>query len=80
MFLRVRRLLPPLLFMIIVTTVFVGAWAPDTMRRFLADTPFALLGGMNWWLVFRHTDYFEAIGRPPYCNTHGRWGLKLSFI
>jgi peptidoglycan/LPS O-acetylase OafA/YrhL len=20
---------------------------------------------MNWWLVFRHTDYFEAIGRPP---------------
>ena len=31
---RIRRLVPPLLFMIIVTTVIVGAWAPDTMRRF----------------------------------------------
>lgn len=76
---RVRRLLPPLLFMIIVTTVFVGAWAPDTMRRFLADTPFALLGGMNWWLVFRHTDYFEAIGRPPLLQHTWSLGVEAQF-
>ena len=62
---RIRRLLPPLVFMIITTVIFVGLWAPDTMRRLLGDTPFALFGGMNWWLVFRQTDYFEAIGRPP---------------
>ena len=76
---RVRRLLPPLLFMIIATTVFVGAWAPDTMRRFLADTPFALLGGMNWWLVFRHTDYFEAIGRPPLLQHTWSLGVEAQF-
>ncbi len=76
---RVRRLLPPLLFMIILTTVFVGAWAPDTMRRFLADTPFALLGGMNWWLVFRHTDYFEAIGRPPLLQHTWSLGVEAQF-
>jgi peptidoglycan/LPS O-acetylase OafA/YrhL len=76
---RIRRLLPPLLFMIIVTTVFVGAWAPDTMRRFLADTPFALLGGMNWWLVFRHTDYFEAIGRPPLLQHTWSLGVEAQF-
>ena len=76
---RIRRLLPPLLFMIILTTVFVGAWAPDTMRRFLADTPFALLGGMNWWLVFRHTDYFEAIGRPPLLQHTWSLGVEAQF-
>lgn len=62
---RARRLLPPLVFMVVVTLTFISLWAPDTTKRFLTDTPFALFGGMNWWLVFRDLDYFEAIGRPP---------------
>jgi peptidoglycan/LPS O-acetylase OafA/YrhL len=62
---RVRRLLPPLLFMIFGTAIFVGVWAPETSRRLVTDAPFSIFGGMNWWLVFRETDYFEAIGRPP---------------
>ena len=62
---RARRLLPPLLFMIFGTAIFVGIWAPETTRRLLSDAPFSIFGGMNWWLVFRETDYFEAIGRPP---------------
>lgn len=62
---RMRRLLPPLLFMIFGTALFVGVWAPETSRRLASDAPFSIFGGMNWWLVFRHTDYFEAIGRPP---------------
>lgn len=62
---RARRLLPPLVFMVVVTLIFISLWAPDTTKRFLTDTPFALFGGMNWWLVFRDLDYFEAIGRPP---------------
>ena len=62
---RVRRLLPALAFMLITTAIAVGIWAPDTIKRFLIDTPFALTGSMNWWLVGHHLDYFEAIGRPP---------------
>jgi peptidoglycan/LPS O-acetylase OafA/YrhL len=62
---RLRRLLPALLFMIITTAITVGIWAPDTIKRFLIDTPFALTGTMNWWLVGRELDYFESIGRPP---------------
>ena len=62
---RMRRLLPPLLLMIFGTAIFVGVWAPETSRRLVSDAPFSIFGGMNWWLVFRHTDYFEAIGRPP---------------
>jgi peptidoglycan/LPS O-acetylase OafA/YrhL len=76
---RIRRLLPPLVFMIITTTIFVGFWAPDTMRRFLGDAPFALFGGMNWWLVFRETDYFETIGRPPLLQHTWSLGVEAQF-
>ena len=62
---RIRRLLPPLLFMLVVTSIVVGLWAPDTTKKFLTDAPFSLFGGMNWWLVFNHQDYFESSGRPP---------------
>ena len=62
---RARRLLPPLVFMIVVTAFYISIWAQDSVRRFLTDTPFSLSGAMNWWLVFKEQDYFEAIGRPP---------------
>ena len=62
---RIRRLLPPLLFMLIVTSIVVGLWAPDTTKKFLTDAPFSIFGGMNWWLVFNQQDYFESSGRPP---------------
>jgi peptidoglycan/LPS O-acetylase OafA/YrhL len=61
---RIRRLLPPLVFMIVTTSIFVGLWAPDTTKKFLRDTPFSLTGVMNWWLVFNQQDYFAASGRP----------------
>lgn len=62
---RARRLLPALLFTIITTTIAIGIWAPDTIKRFVTDMPFALSGTMNWWLVAKEQDYFESIGRPP---------------
>ncbi len=76
---RFRRLIPPLLFMIFVTTIIVGFWAPDTMRRFLIDTPFAIFGAMNWWLIFRETDYFEAIGRPALLQHTWSLGVEAQF-
>jgi peptidoglycan/LPS O-acetylase OafA/YrhL len=62
---RLRRLLPALLFMLTTTVIAVGIWAPDTLTRLLVDTPFALTGTINWWLVANEQDYFESIGRPP---------------
>ena len=62
---RARRLLPALIFTVTTTTIAIGIWAPDTIKRLLTDMPFALTGTMNWWLVARHQDYFESIGRPP---------------
>ena len=51
--------------MLVTTTIAIGIWAPDTIKRLVTDIPFSLTGVMNWWLVFRQQDYFEAIGRPP---------------
>ena len=62
---RARRLLPPMVFMIVVTAFYISIWAQDSVKRFLTDTPFSLTGAMNWWLVVKEQDYFEAIGRPP---------------
>jgi peptidoglycan/LPS O-acetylase OafA/YrhL len=65
--------------MIITTTLFIGVWAPDTIKRLLTDTPFSLAGLMNWWLVFRHQDYFEAIGRPPLLQHTWSLGVEAQF-
>ena len=62
---RARRLLPALIFTVTTTTIAIGIWAPDTIKRLLTDMPFSLTGTMNWRLVARHQDYFESIGRPP---------------
>ena len=76
---RIRRLFPPLVFMIFVTILYIGIWAPETMRRFVSDSPFALFGGMNWWLVFRHTDYFDTISRPPLLQHTWSLGVEAQF-
>ena len=76
---RVRRLFPPLIFMILATSIYVGIWAPDTVRRFVSDAPFSLFGAMNWWLVFRHTDYFDSIARPPLLQHTWSLGVEAQF-
>jgi peptidoglycan/LPS O-acetylase OafA/YrhL len=65
--------------MIFATIIYIGIWAPETMRRFVTDSPFALLGGMNWWLVFRHTDYFDSIARPPLLQHTWSLGVEAQF-
>ena len=62
---RVRRLLPALVAMVVFTTLFIGVYAPETVRRFISDLPYVFTGTMNWALVNRQQDYFESIGRPP---------------
>ncbi|MEY3714649.1 MAG: hypothetical protein RJB59_452 [Actinomycetota bacterium] len=62
---RVRRLLPALIAMLVFTTLYIGVYAPETVRRFISDIPYVLSGSMNWALVAREQDYFESIGRPP---------------
>ena len=76
---RIRRLLPPLIFMLVITAIFIGVWAPDSMRRFLGDVPFAVTGLMNWWLVFKEQDYFESFGRPPLLQHTWSLGVEAQY-
>ena len=62
---RIRRLVPALVAMVVLTTLYIGVYAPETVRRFLGDLPYVFTGTMNWALVNREQDYFETIGRPP---------------
>ena len=76
---RVRRLFPPLIFMVITTALYIGVWAPETMRRFISDAPYSLSGTMNWWLVFRNTDYFDSIARPALLQHTWSLGVEAQF-
>lgn len=76
---RLRRIYPGFLFMITCNIIFIGVWAPEAMRRFLADLPYAVTGTINWFLVARHQDYFEAIGRPPLLQHTWSLAVELQF-
>ena len=76
---RLRRIYPGFLFMITCNIIFIGVWAPEAMRRFLADLPYAITGTINWFLVARHQDYFEAIGRPPLLQHTWSLAVELQF-
>ena len=74
---RIRRLLPGLVVLIIVTSVFTALFAPDAIRRFIQDVPYVLSGTNNWHLVALQQDYFQAIGRPPLLQH--TWSLAVEF-
>ena len=76
---RFRRLFPALLFMVISTTLFISVWAPETIRRFLTDIPYALTGLMNWALISREQDYFSTIGRPPLLQHTWSLAVEIQF-
>ena len=76
---RLRRIYPGFLFMVFSTIIFIGVWAPEAIKRFLTDLPYALTGTMNWSLVARHQDYFETIGRPPLLQHTWSLAVELQF-
>lgn len=72
---RARRLLPALLAMIAATLGFALIWRPDEVARLRGDAVAALMYGTNWYLIFKHESYFEAIG-PPSQFQH-LWSLAI---
>ena len=76
---RLRRIYPGFIFMAICTIIFIGVWAPEAIKRFLVDLPYAITGTINWFLVARHQDYFEAIGRPPLLQHTWSLAVELQF-
>ena len=76
---RLRRIYPAFIFMVVCIIIFIGVWAPEAIKRFLSDLPYALTGSINWLLVARHQDYFETIGRPPLLQHTWSLAVELQF-
>jgi peptidoglycan/LPS O-acetylase OafA/YrhL len=64
---------------VICTIIFIGVWAPEAIKRFLTDLPYALTGSINWYLVAKNQDYFETIGRPPLLQHTWSLAVELQF-
>jgi peptidoglycan/LPS O-acetylase OafA/YrhL len=63
---RARRLLPALLFTVITTTIAIGIWAPDTIKRFGSLPENRITSKVSAGHLF--------------FNIHGHWPWKLSSI
>ncbi len=62
---RVRRLIPALIAMIVVSVVISGLWVPDAAFGVRRDLPWALTFVLNWSYILVTQSYFVHIARPP---------------
>ena len=61
---RARRLLPALFTVIIAALAFSVLFLPDEVASLRKDAAAAFAYSTNWYLIFSHQSYFEAVGRP----------------
>ncbi len=61
---RARRLLPALFFLLAGVLVVTIVAVPETLVRLRVDILAAFAYVTNWYLIFDHQSYFEAVGRP----------------
>src|SRR5919199_3863391 len=61
---RARRLLPALYLLIAVTLAYAVVFLPGEVAGLRKDAIAAFGYVTNWYLVFNHESYFEAVGRP----------------
>lgn len=72
---RVRRLVPAVVFLILVVAVVTAVLAPDLLARLRKDVLAALFFFSNWWFIFQDLSYFEAMGAPSPVNHF--WSLAI---
>jgi peptidoglycan/LPS O-acetylase OafA/YrhL len=61
---RARRLLPALYLLVVVTLAYAVLFLPEEVAGLRSDALAAFGYVTNWYLVFNHESYFEAVGRP----------------
>jgi peptidoglycan/LPS O-acetylase OafA/YrhL len=61
---RARRLLPALYLLVVVTLAYAVLFLPGEVAGLRSDSLAAFGYVTNWYLIFNHESYFEAVGRP----------------
>ncbi|AXA90604.1 acyltransferase family protein [Massilia sp. YMA4] len=72
-FRRLKRLLPPVLGLVLLAFLGTALLSADALRKFVADTPAAFLYLSNWWQIFDRQDYFDTT---PHVLRH-LWSLAI---
>ena len=62
---RARRLLPALFLLLIGVLTYCVIFLPGEVAALRRDAGAAAVYVSNWYLIFSHQSYFEAVGRPP---------------
>jgi len=61
---RARRLLPAVIVLIACVLTFAVLFLPDEVAGLRGDAAASAAYVSNWYLIFSHKSYFEAVGRP----------------
>jgi peptidoglycan/LPS O-acetylase OafA/YrhL len=72
---RARRLLPALYLLVVVTLSYAVLFLPEEVAGLRSDALAAFGYATNWYLIFGHESYFEAVGRPSLLNH--LWSLAV---
>jgi peptidoglycan/LPS O-acetylase OafA/YrhL len=72
-FRRLKRLLPPVLGLILLAFLGTALLSADALRKFIADTPAAFVYMSNWWQIVDRQDYFDTT---PHVLRH-LWSLAI---
>lgn len=72
---RIRRLVPAIVFLVLVVAVLTALLAPALLVRLRDDVLAALFFFSNWWFIFQDLSYFEAMGAPSPLNHF--WSLAI---
>ncbi len=62
---RARRLLPALFLLLLGVLTYSVIFLPGEVAGLRRDAGAAAVYISNWYLIFSHQSYFEAVGRPP---------------
>ena len=62
---RARRLLPALFLVLGAVSLFAVIFLPEEITKLRGDVIAALGYATNWYQIFHHQSYFDAVGRPP---------------
>jgi peptidoglycan/LPS O-acetylase OafA/YrhL len=72
-FRRLKRLLPPMLILLVLCCAMTAMLAPDALARFMADLPAALGYASNFWQIHTGQAYFDTT---PHVLKH-LWSLAV---
>lgn len=72
---RFRRLLPALIFLMFILTIWILLFKQEAIGKLQADFLPSLLYVTNWWYIFKDISYFETFGMPsPFTHL---WSLAV---